>query len=597
MTQSHSRIGFQLPEQGAPGPDALATHARHMEEWLAALPLGSSHDTARMVYEALQQSNRQHLSWKERFHFLEQLRQPVALVGETLHRRLLDAAVPIPSETLHNAHFLIDLFQEMALGYQAAAEDLRQSWVLLHGNQRLATLLHRILYYLDLALVTHYQTYLPVPPRLWSIIHHVYRFAEAENLHRLTLVDHERESDITRSYLQIQLLALATPHRLHPTELWLVYGALGEWTALAQLAPCGAVTDNPALFSLHMGSDQEPRHVSRGIPEEDPAHCRVLNLEQLQQALKHELESLGAPAGTGAPTGRFATGFTPDLLRRLISAWGAPASRAFPRTGSDEQIRVVVGLNALHKIIIQQLATPTPDTPTAAAGSSTLFTVMPRFSTRVITSEDEKSRDDAWKLFKPQPSRLMQQTSLGTAPADILPTEQSWQICDTGPGGWRLSRSGSDTVHVRVGELLGLRGPDEHFWCVGVVRWIHYDTKHNIEMGVQYLAKHPQPVAIRTHTAGHAADYQRALGISVLTETGQHAQLLVPARLFTAGTPAHLHAHGHDHPIRLNACVENSRGFAQFTFADALRNPQSPPSAGTMTAGPHNQFDALWAEP
>ena len=604
MTAEKDQLGFDLPERRKPGKDSFNTKQRKVEEWIALLPMGNVGETARQVFGALHETNRLRVSWQERYRLLESLRAPVAYVGQALHKRFLGLTFPLPPKTRRIAHLATELYNEMALGYKIAIEDMLDANFLFRDKRALTIMLHRALRYLNKVLLTTYQVYSPQPHNTWSDIHRLYRYAETARLFRASVTDTEQEllpkTTIATAYKQALLLALASPYRLRQGEVGIVYSALELWAHLAQIMPYDAQADREAALCYPpLDSHGEPSHLVFSHYDRGNGGCRLIDLQPLAITVREELGQAERSSTTELKR-RLGAGLTVDLLRRLSLTWGVPPKRSSARNAKAEDVEVVVGLSSVHRalglVTALRSMTALPNASNATAPED-LFSRTSTFQSRTIASENDQ-KADVWDPFKARAAtqQSAQRPQAATAKATPLPL-QTWAMRDQSAGGCRIARSGMDTLGVQVGDLIGVRPyTDTHdrHWTVSVVRWIRHTSEEELELGVQSITGRGQPAAARTRQPnGTMSEYQRIIGLPEDKEHNLVASLLVPPLLYTVGATLSVRFDETEHPLLLTGVQEGTGSFVQFTFENlnairnepARENPQQP-----------SDFNSLWSD-
>lgn len=604
MAGENRRIGFALPEQSKPRKDSFNTKAHKLDEWVAQLPMGNVGETARQVFSALYETNRLQIGWKDRYRLLETLRPSVAYVGQALHKRFTGLTFPLPPKTQRIANLTTELYNEMALGYKAAIEDMLARSFLFRNKRALTVMLHRTLRYLNRVMLTTYQVYAPQPKNTWSDLHKLYRYAENNKLQQIAVTDKEQsilpKTSIATAYKQALLLALATPYRLRQGEVSVVYSALELWSHLAQVQPYSpAANRDAAMFIVQLSSNEEPSHLAFSHFNCDDGMCRLIEMERLTTTVHDELNLISKGTKTELKE-RLGNALTVDLLHRLSVTWGIPPKRGFYRNTKSAKVEIVVGLTALHRALglvtaLRSLST----THTTTTGPEDLFSKTSSFSSRTISSVNDK-KDDVWQLYKPQTTKQPSaqiQTGPKTTPLEM----QTWEVRDESSGGFRIARSGTDTLGVQVGDLIGVRPlTDTHdaHWIIAVVRWIRQNSANELEMGLQNLAHRSQPAAARMHHgSARSGEYQRIIGLPEIKEPPQAQSILVPALIFTVGSTLEVNFDGQVHTVILTNMLENTGAFSQFTFENVGLRQGTPETASTDKSSElPSDFNSLWSE-
>ena len=130
---------------------------------------------------------------------------------------------------------------------------------------------------------------------------------------------------------------------------------------------------------------------------------------------------------------------------------------------------------------------------------------------------------------------------------------------------------------VRVGDLLGIQGPDTDAWRVGVASWLKSPATGQLEMGVEMLAPAVAPVAVLPvpGTVSTTFGYEPALRIDTIPALHQPATLLVARGLVAVGQNLDLvdpQALTAPRRVRVLNVIERTGAFEQVVFADVLRS-------------------------
>ncbi|MGM0594647.1 MAG: hypothetical protein ACQETD_08930 [Pseudomonadota bacterium] len=555
MAKEKGQIGLDIAERQKPTKDNFDYRSGSVGKWVKELPMGNIGEMARHVYDALREVNRLAIPWKERFAFLELMREPISYVQSALVKRYTGMAFPLPDKTQRIATLARTLYSEMALGYKTAIEEMLASSFLVRDNKMLRVMIHRAIRYLSQATLNAYQTYSPHPEHSWFELHALFLYAEHKGFHQDPVKDPYNsqmpESSIARAYKQILLLALASPYRLRQGEAEAVYAALARWAGHAHIVPYNAPEASEALFVVHMDSDAAPDYQAFSHRDCNTELCRLVDTRQLSQILADELEALRKNPDRGA--------IQTELLERLIQTWGVAPKRHYSRSDSHSNIEVVVGTAMLHRALAHELGDP------SLRGKSA------HFEGRDVVSYTQPTEEDPWDVLtvhedEDEQSEASTEEQATQAEMPPAPEVHVWQVSNESAGGYRLALDSSQQAKVQVGELLGLRSPKEGAtWEVGVVRWMRQGSDSSLEVGVQALAPHARPVMVRNKQAGgNAGGLQYALLLPEISAIKQPATLLTPVMLFNPGDKLNVYHSGKEKQITLDKQVQNSGSFVQF---------------------------------
>lgn len=561
MVSKKGQIGLQLAERSKPTKGSFDYRSGPTQRWVEQLPVGNIGETAKQLFQVLQEVNRLNLSWKDRSTFLELLRQPIAYVQKSLARHYTGISFPLQPKTQRIATLAETLYSEMALGYKTAIEDMLAGNFLTRDNKALTQQIHRAVRYTSQGIITSYQVYAPHRQDSWRELHQLYLFAADKKIHQDMVHDehntHMSESSIARVYKQILLLALASPYRLRQGEAETIYSVLIRWAGHVHILPYNHPEASEALFVIHMDSDEAPDYQSFSHRDCDNTQCCLVDTRQLSRVLQEEYEQLKG--------GKAAGQLSSELLFRLICAWGTAPKRHFNRTSTTNLIDIVVGTTMLHHVLSKEL------------GDTELMGKRATYESKAVVSANQPRKDDIWNIYAANKSQKLideynqvvkkaKKNDQAAAPTLRI---QQWEVRNESAGGYRLCLGNNPESKVQVGELLGLRPKtEEQVWGIGVVRWLRQSAELGLEVGVQILAPQARPAMVKNEQAGgRASELQYALLLPETQATKQPASIITPILLFQPGNELMLHMPGHHITMKLEETVQDTGTFVQFRYS------------------------------
>jgi cyclic-di-GMP-binding protein len=562
MAKERGQLGLGIADRSKPGKDAFDYRAAQTEQWVRDLPMGNIGETARLVYEALHEVNHLAIAWKERYRFLELLREPIHYIQTSLSKRLATTTFPLPEKSQRVANLALSLANEMALGYKTAIEEMLGSSFLSRDNKALTVMIHRAIRYLSQAMLSSYQTYRPHPEKSWSELNALYLYAEHKNIYHGRVSDELNdllpESSIARVYKQILLLALASPYRLRQGEAEVVYNALARYAIHAHILPYSDPAATEVLFSVHINSDRAPDYLVFNHEECNKELCRLVDTRELSQRIYEELERREGYMGSGQ--------IPKELVVRLIRAWGIAPKRSFTRNErTDSNVTTVIGLTTLYRALAQ------------AQGSADTEIHRARFNSRSVVGVSQPTTDDIWDIRGSMSISRDFERYKSLYEPDNMPRQESkipthtWQILNESAGGYRLALASNENAGVKVGELIGIdRSSSGKTWETGVVRWLRQGSDGHLEVGIQVLAPHAIPVLVSNErAAGKAADSQYGLLLEEIPAIKQPGSLIAPTLLFKQGDELSVNAPSLQTKLKLKERMQDSGAFAQFAYISA----------------------------
>ena len=564
--------------------------------WLEALPVVNLGETARQLYEALGDLAQRDLPPATRFKLLEQLRPRVFYVLEALKKHVVGQTFPLADKPRKVARLARELLRGLGDGYkillmqEVAASGRRDT-------RNLTISLHRAMQCEAQLLLKTYQAYSPHPEGAWSDIHQLYRYSEAQDLHRTQVQVEVPEgtlpSSIEALYKQILLLALACPYRMRHGEAEQVQARLERWAQHSRLTSMSLPGHHPGLFMSHLASDDPPIYRSLRQGGENDVLCRALDTADLAEDIRAELATLPEEQPVPAPL--------EHTLRRLMLAWGVMPKRRFSRSQQSARASVAMGLATSHYFISGEAAF----SPAAGSLGNGGYQEKPSFQPEPVSS-DRGRLPDAWEL-EPAPinhgtPQQRHRVEIPTGMEENLapPGFQShdWHMVNVSAGGYCLLWDQLENSRAQVGELVGIReldDPDSFHWRLGVVRWMKSST--GLELGVQMLSPGAVAVGARPYPAiSKDPQFTRALLLPEIHALEQPATLLLTSPPFRVGGNAIINSHGREVKVRLDKLVENTGSFAQFQFTTLEENVRAAnnPFQQAPEATAEAELDEVW---
>lgn len=527
-----------------PTVDANASIGSHMrprqaKAWIESLPSGDPSGSARAIYTSLYAANRARLSDDDRFKLLEIYHPKLLSVLEHLGRDYYEATLPLTERAREAANLSRDLLIEYAYGYKLILLEKANKLILFNAKRQLPLLLYRAISTLGDTLTLSYRTYTPTPAGVWHEIHQIYHYAQFYNMEDQVIEEEggAPHSTISVAYKQALLLVLADPYRLMPGEVDKVLSIIKHFSGGVIIMPHSGDLTGAGLFLLQSDSDRPPKGLSTvehlAISPIDKV-ISTANLAFTLSELVSQLDS-GIPAKTlGLPiTGSDAA--ISDLLRRVARAWSTPPRRVFARSRTEVAVEICAGIRALAYYL------------TAEQDPNWLL---------------EKGRVSAGKTIPLEPLH----PESGQEPA-AYPVSRC-EILNQSASGLALRASPKNEPAVTVGEIIGVKFPDQPSWNVGAVRWVQTNDAHEIEIGVQLMAPTATPIIVEPAT-GPMTRKHDGLILPPVDALKQPSYLLTPNDLYRDGQEFKVERRDSILRVRPTRLVEQTTAFDLFAFSDA----------------------------
>lgn len=605
MTQ-HTR------DRTAPTPPPFDARPAQVETWVASLPLANLGESSRLLFEALNATNRLDLPADQRFRMLEMLGTPLHTVVEGMKTHFVGKPFPLGDKGRQIIQLTQTLMNLMATGYRRVVEDSGEKRGLLRDNRQIVIAVHRAVTYLGQALLRAYQVYAPYPPGVWQQVHRLYQYAETQGFAQTVIKDESTAADgtqnIENAYKRILLLALACPYRLRQGEVEQVYRWLGDWAQHATLSKLVETRNPNGLFVTNFEADDPPTYRVLRQTEYNQDACRLLNATRLADAIRDTL------APQRPQNNRAARQINEQVMRRLMLAWGMMPKRRFTRTQKHSTAVVAMGLSTTHYFIGGDAVFE----DMRYGNDEPLFNKPARFDTS--ETNDQKLQPDVWELsdcHTYQTPHAARRDMHGNQYLDFNAAEETpraaftpasrptpvtgyhtheWKMVNVSAGGYRLLWDKNEDSQAQVGELVGLRDstdPDSFHLSLGVVRWMKHSSERGLELGVEMLSPGAVAVGTKIHKINGGSEYMRSLLLPAIKAIGQPATLLTPALPYHVGDIVMVNSHGKEARVELTKLVENTGSFAQFQFRplDSQAKATTPQEEEKT-----DDFSALWSQ-
>jgi hypothetical protein len=532
-TTSETRtLKLTIPTRQNQLDPGVETRLQPLQDWVDGLPFLTPTLAAEQVRAQVQRLNRQPLPANQRLELLDLLANP--------YWRLFDALLATPQANASGADqaaaftALQRCCQDLAFGYKIAVQDSLGKTGLF-GSSRIrqrATL--QAIRYLGQQLNHRYAGYQRPPDSLWTEIDQLYRHARQHGYHQTLLPGLPGESiSIEQAFLAVVLLRIGDPFRLPAGGLWEVWRYLRHQSRLARLQPWEETGDQTGLVYLPATNPQSEGY-RRGLG---------VRLAELIQGTRQHLEQLAQ--GDGAAKLGMSERLRPrearQILERLVLGWQQQVERKAERSPLQAETELVLGLEAAFCFLNRGLAFDRHayHAPKEDGGEDEIDLGR-------LTAQWDPSREPG---FPSLPCRTLNRSAGGIG-------LQCTQTLEKGP---------------RVGQLIAIRSrphgsEDPGPWFAATPRWLRVET-HGFELGAQYLARDPLPVAVRIlPPAKGSQEFHAALRTDVQQASRLWQILIAPPGVFAPGRHLELVRGGKREPIRCVKLLETGAGFERFQF-------------------------------
>ena len=584
-----SPLSLRIPQQTLDSLSFADKHEKGISQWIAELPKANIGETARQLYKGLIELNQLIISPDRRLAMLELLRPQVHYVCSALSRYYLGQSIVLEDRPRKVANLSQSLQNHLATGYKIVVAQEGSMKSRDHADD-LGLAIQRAIRALGGPLLRAYQLYCPVADGIWLEIHQLYQLARKRQLQHLSISDSEsatgKGQSIEQAYLAIMLLGTARPNQMRQSSMARLFNVLEHWSSMVAL-----VEPDTSLFVINPDMDCPPRYRSL-VLEEDLTGSLGMDTRKLVDAIKQYLldgqrsdsnSHLHMPEGLGL-----------ELLQHVSESWGDLAERTFNRMPGRGEMRITIGMSATH------------------------FHIAGTGFTRFIKTEDsnpfsdasQRARQEGWTTAFDVDQSLdwagsMEQINYTSdnAEEDEDNAEDypvySLRIVNHSPGGFCLTWPREVPRQLQAGELLGIQEEPGQGWSLAVVRWIRQVRGGGTQMGIELIAPHCTPCAIKLLRKTDApSQYLRALLVPEVTAIDRPATLLTPRLPFQVNNKVMLLLGDQELRAQLGQRISATGSFSQFEhhLLGAELNPDRKADAGSpgLSLVAEDDFDSLW---
>ena len=577
---------------------------RGIKHWLAGLPKANLGETARQLYQATQELNQLRTSAQTRLQLLELMRPEIHFVCRDLERYFINQPVVLGERPRKVASLCQALHNHLAVGYKLIAIELAPQ----PGRERLQLLtisLQRAIRSLSTMLVRSTQLYSPTPEGLWLELHQLYALAVEQGVQRTLVRDdlgyRVKGLSTEQSYIVALLMGSARCNQLRQQNIAQLAQLLEPWSAMVQLHPGLTST---SLFGVPTRIDGPPRYRTM-FGTDERRNLLGIDPHGLVKAIQTFLKSPQDSAGEAALA--LPEGISLDLMQHVSAAWGDISERSFQRTPTTGQIKLCIGMSALHYFLAGQRAfgellkrAEVTRSAVFKLNNATPDVWSVAFDAQVVNDDDVHLNEyiEFVRPDKPSEKEKVEAQPEAPPPESLFPTFEVQRV-DHSPGGYCLSWSNEVPAQLQAGELLGLQDASSQTWSIAVVRWIRQVRGSGPQMGVELIAPQAQPCGLRLlRKTEQGSEYLRALLLPEISVISRPATLIVPRLPFQEGQKVQINQNGDEHRALLCRRQAGTSSYNQFEYqlvgVTAPTQETSVTARGTQTTSPGEDFDSLW---
>ena len=418
------------------------TDVTQLKRWLSELPTLDPEQNVKRIQDSLHEQNTADVTPDQRVNLLSCYIEPIASLNHDLVKHRMGLSLPLPQAALRITNTLRQLYQEFALGYQIAVNEITVRSDLIMDDSTTTALtkaIYGVTYCLNQVLRCAYESYRLVPLGTWKQLHKVFQLARTCGVDTEEFVGvNDRAVSIANEYKRALLLGLSEPYQLPFRRVNTVFHCLNQWAAHARLL-YGIDKDHgpECLFIVDTDSDHPAIPCLSPTKVDSTERDLVLDTSELINALNTKMGSSILDTLTTKGTVRNYEEI--ETLKVLITYWRTHPMRRHKRTASRVKYDVIVGLTNISREFAND---------------------------KNLVADEEGNADDSNNVVK---GTFGHQQHL-QAKSRTLP--MPWEAVDESVSGFRFNVDHLHGNPISVGELVAVRPVnDEGNWCVGIVRW------------------------------------------------------------------------------------------------------------------------------
>lgn len=574
-------LGFKLPERTSPPAGSILLNAKEVSSWVDTLPMANVGETSRQVFKTIVEFNRLDIPNINRIKVAELFRRPINYISENLHKYYYDVPFPLSAKNRKIAVLNRELYTELALAYKIFIENMISGSSGKFDRKLLIIAIHRVIRFLSMVAYHSAIVYDPIPPTVWKEIHLLYAYAEQNKIHTLPIKDGKNDetvSSIEGLYKQALLFSICSPYRMRQREIDCLWASLDDWNKLTALELPNENSLTPCQFVVRLTSDSPPVH---GALEEQvlSQRCRVLNTQQLVQSLRETFDNLSQEQSGGQinPASRQPSA---HLLRQLIQVLSSVPKREFVRTKLNFELKIAVGITAIHTLLTTHTAQEEPqddsasnielewiDQPDGRRLKRSLYTLSEQKLT--LDGFDESIQETIVASSFDAPGFGQRETPTWAA----NPTEHSLETfaCKTineSADGYCINWQGFNAPKIKVGEVIGIQSAtNKNHFSIGISRWMRNIPGQGLQLGMEIISPNASAIELDLLNSQNPSGIpQKGLLLPELNSSERPASMILPTLPFKVNDVVMIKSGQTKQKAKLILMLEMTGAFTYFQF-------------------------------
>ncbi len=591
-------IEFSIPERTLTTLSFCEPIPRHLQRWVAQLPMINLGEASRLLYHAILELNQLIVDPDERLKLTEIIRPAMLFVSRSLGKHYLNKPIFLPKKALKISHLATALDNQLATTYKIIIFDIAHAENTRSRKRKkiLLVALERAIRCLSNNILRSHQLYSTPSANNWHELHQLYLIAQANQIHDTEIPDEEhlyiRRSTITDTYKRALMLSCCQTNQLRQSDIRHVYEATELW---AKHVILGSITENSG-FVVDLGSDKPPCHTDTLGNRRSPLQLGM-DFSRLIDYMSNYLAQSESNLDAYVKEITIPETIDKDILRHLTTTWHSRTDRAHNRLPSNKAVDLCVGFSAAHYhtsggINFETQLQTKPDDPRIkpnqqGAESTQVFTGKdvttisdPKdvwSDAHYITDSSSKKNLELIHWSAKHSQTITDKIHLeGNKPPFSVTGDSSHspshtiyhaRLVNASHAGYCIRWEKEIPKEIKTGEAIGINEHAEQVWSIAIIRWIHQVSAIESLMGVELLTHGAIPCGAKVMThEKRKSDYIRALLLPAPPFAKQPATLITPNLPFKQGMQVVLNQHGELTYGRLSERIAVLGNFFQFIF-------------------------------
>ena len=475
--------------------------------WIENLPLGSTGESSKQLYQTLKQVNRQNNPIDRHLEFLEAITPTLTLLYPRLSKYFTNTSLPLNTKTRNAIHVTTSLLTEVLRSYHVIIKTLTVKrpfgW-----KKPFSLALHRSFIYSSQILCTKRLSYQPIPKGIWHEIFWCYKQADKLKLLNKTHHHHSLNQDKTSlefEFKKLLLLSLLSTNALGQKSMQEVHNLMPLWVKHSDILPTEP-SDKKTCFTLNLLSDIPPYLLGtlKDKTQQSPDR-HYLSTHKLKKLLTGYLTKIDSDGAVRIGKNILSQ----QTITSLLSTWSRNHLRTEVRKEGTGFVDIITGITAIHFVLNQQ------DQPAYDEVSNDLPDNVINFeSTLSMEPLNHASKNETLNLDHFIGSTDQKEDVWGKVyenSINLSPPAKNWTesgiykiynftksiLLDYSNDGYRLSVNALNVDSLKHNELVAVREHALAPWALSQVKWLHYSERGDVQFGLRILTHHVLPINIR----------------------------------------------------------------------------------------------------